>query len=119
MMQDPGRYDFTIFQGASFDRTFTWRTGTPATNVNLTSYTGRMQVRTNTASPTVALEVSTSNGRMTLGGSAGTIAITVTATDTTALMPGQYVYDMEMVSAGGEVTRLLEGRATISAEVTR
>ena len=118
-MQEPGRYDFTIYQGASFDRTFTWRTGDPATNVNLTSYTGRMQVRGNTAAPTVALEVSTSNGRMALGGSAGTITMTLTATETAALTPGQYVYDLEMVSAGGEVTRLLEGRATISAEVTR
>lgn len=118
-MQEPGRYDFTIYQGASFDRTFTWQTGDPATNVNLTSYTGRMQVRSNTSAPTAVLEVTTSNGRMTLGGSAGTITITVTATDTEALTPGQYVYDMELVSPGGEVTRLLEGRATISAEVTR
>ena len=118
-MQEPGRYDFTIYQGASFDRTFTWQTGEPATNVNLTSYTGRMQVRSNTSAPTVVLEVTTSNGRMTLGGALGTIALAITASDTAALAPGQYVYDMEMVSPGGEVTRLLEGRATISAEVTR
>ena len=118
-MQEPGRYDFTIYQGASFDRTFTWRTGDPAANVNLTGYTGRMQVRSNTTAPTVALEVSTANGRMALGGAAGSIAVTVTATDTAALAAGYFVYDMELVSPGGAVTRLLEGRITVSPEVTR
>ena len=118
-MQDPGRYDFTIYQGASFDRTFTWQIGTPPVNVNLTTYTGRMQIRSTVSAPSTVLAITTANGRMTLGGAAGTIAIAVTATDTAALTPGQYVYDLEMVSAGGEVTRLLEGRATISAEVTR
>ena len=118
-MQDPGRYDFTIYQGASFDRTFTWQIGTPPANVNLTTYAGRMQIRSTVSAPSTVLAITTANGRMTLGGSAGTIAIAVSATDTAALTPGQYVYDLEMVSAGGEVTRLLEGRATISAEVTR
>ena len=118
MMQDPGRYDFTIYQGASFDRTFTWQTGDPAANVNLTGYTGRMQIRSTVAAPTTVLEFTTSNGRMTLGGSAGTIAITVTAADTADLAPGQFVYDLELIN-GGTVTRLLEGRATISGEVTR
>jgi hypothetical protein len=119
MMQDPGRYDFTIYQGASFDRTFTWQVGDPATLVNLTNYTGRMQVRSTIGAPTVVVELTTSNGRMTLGGALGTIALAITPSDTAALAPGQYVYDMEMVSSGGEVTRLLEGRATVSAEVTR
>ena len=118
-MQEPGRYDFTIYQGASFDRTFTWRVGASSTLVNLSGYTGRMQVRSTVGAPTTIVELTTSNGRMTLGGAAGAIALAITATDTTTLAAGQYVYDMEMVSSGGEVTRLLEGRATISAEVTR
>lgn len=117
-MQDPGRYDMTIYQGASFDRTFTWQTGNPATNVNLTGYTGRMQIRQTVASPSTVLELTTSNGRMTFGGSAGTVAITVTATDTAALAPGMYVYDLELAT-GSTVTRLLEGRVTVNGEVTR
>ena len=118
-MQDPGRYDMTIYQGASFDRTFTWQVGDPAALVNLTGYTGRMHVRSTVGAPATIVELTTSNGRMTLGGAAGTIALVLTATETAALPAGQYVYDMEMVSSGGEVTRLLEGRATVSAEVTR
>lgn len=117
-MQDPGRYDFTIYQGASFDRTFTWQTGDPATAVNLTGYTGRMQIRQAVGSPAAVIELTTSNGRMTLGGAAGTVAIAITAADTADLAAGQFVYDLELIN-GATVTRLLEGRATISAEVTR
>lgn len=117
-MQDPGRYDFTIYQGASFDRTFTWQTGDPATAVNLAGYTGRMQIRQAVGSPSPVIELTTSNGRMTLGGAAGTVAIAITAADTADLPAGQFVYDLELIN-GTTVTRLLEGRATISAEVTR
>lgn len=117
-MQAPGRYDMTIFQGASFDTTLTWKTGTPATAVNLTGYTARLQVRTSVDSASTVLELTTSNGGITLGGAAGTVALAATATATTALSAGYYVYDLELVS-GATVTRLLEGRVSVSAEVTR
>lgn len=119
MMQDPGRYDMTIWQGATFQRVFTWRVGTPAANVNLTGYTARMQLRTTAASGTKAFEATTSNGRISLGGSAGTITINISATDTAAIPANQYAYDLELVSSGGEVTRLLEGYVTVDGEVTR
>jgi hypothetical protein len=32
---------------------------------------------------------------------------------------GSYVYDLEIVSANGKVTRLIEGRFVVKAEVTR
>lgn len=117
-MQAPGRYDFTIFQGASFDTTITWKTGTPATAVNLTGYTARLQVRSSVDAATTALELTTSNGGITLGGAAGTVALAVTAAATATLSPGYYVYDLELVN-GATVTRLIEGRVTVSAEVTR
>ena len=117
-MQAPGRYDMTIYQGASFDTTLTWKVGDPATPVNLTGYTARLQVRTSTDAATTALELTTSNGGITLGGAAGTIALAVSASATTSLSPGYYVYDLELVN-GSTVTRLVEGRVTVSAEVTR
>jgi len=117
-MQSPGRYDMTIYQGASFDTTLTWKVGDPATPVNLTGYTARLQVRSSTDAATTALELTTANGGIVLGGAAGTIALAVSATATAALSPGYYVYDLELVN-GATVTRLVEGRVTVSAEVTR
>ncbi len=118
-MQAPGRYDMTIYQGATFDVTLTWKTGDPATAVNLTTYTARMQLRSTVESSTVALELTDANGRLILGGAAGTIRLLLTATDTAALAQGGYAYDLELVTASGTVTRLVEGRVTVSPEVTR
>lgn len=119
MMQDPGRYDMTIWQGATFQRVFTWRVGSPAANVNLTGYTARMQLRTAPNATTAVLEATTENGRIALGGVAGTVTLNLSATVTAAIPANQYAYDLELVSGSGQVTRLLEGFATVDAEVTR
>lgn len=118
-MQEPGNYDITIYQGASFDRTLTWEVGTPPTKVNLTGYTGRMQIRESLAAGTAVIELTNANGRITLGGTAGTVRLDMSATDTAALNAGQYIYDLELVSSGGETTRLVEGIAIVDGEVTR
>lgn len=113
-----GVYNITCNQGATLSRTLTW--ADPAKNpINLTGYTARMQVRETAASNTVVLELTTSNTRITLGGTAGTVTINVNAATTTSLTPGKYVYDLEVVSGGGEVTRLVEGNFIVKAEVTR
>jgi hypothetical protein len=56
---------------------------------------------------------------ITLGGTAGTIALAAVATATSAVEAGQYVYDLELVSGAGYVTRLVEGNFVVYAEVTR
>lgn len=117
-MQEPGRYDMTIFQGASFDRILTWRVGTPAVAVNLTGYTARMQLRSTPSATSAPLELTTANGRIALGGAAGTITLTLTAAQTAGIPAGQYAYDLELVN-GSDVTRLVEGFVTVDAEVTR
>jgi hypothetical protein len=35
------------------------------------------------------------------------------------LTAGDYVYDLEVVSAGGEVTRILDGIARVTPEATK
>jgi hypothetical protein len=112
------RYDLEIKQGATLSLTATWKDSS-GTAVNLTGYTARMQVRATYDSSSTILSLTSSSG-ITLGGSAGTIAITASATTTAALTaPWSGVWDLELVSGGGEVTRLLEGAATVSPEVTR
>ena len=113
-----GTYNITCDQGATFKRTITW-TNQAKTPYNLTGYTARMQVRSTAASTEIILELTTANTRIVLGGAAGTIELTVAANVTTALTPGLYVYDLELVSGGGEVTRLIEGNFNVKAEVTR
>lgn len=108
-------YDLCIPAGATFSKVIRWKAD--GANVNLTGFTARMQIRPTAASATTTLSLTTEN--ITLGGTAGTITLTISATDTAAIAAGRYVYDLELVSAGGIVTRLLQGVVTVSANVTR
>ena len=109
-------YNFEIEQGATFSRTFTWKDDAGVA-INITGYTARLQIRTAFESSSTILSLTSSSG-ITLGGSAGTIVVSVSATDTAALDPGSYVYDLELVN-GATVTRLLAGYVEITPEVTR
>jgi hypothetical protein len=113
----PGQYDILAPQGATFSETYTYKlNGSP---VDLTSYTARMQVRRTPSTDTKTLDLTTENGAIVLGGALGTIAVTVSATAMAAVSSGKYRYDLEVVSSGGVVTRLLEGVFVVSPEVTR
>lgn len=106
-----GKYNITAEQGATFKLNFTVATdGTPW---NLSTYTGRMQVRQSYASTTTLINVTS----MTMT-SQGKVSVVVDATTMAAVPAGRWVYDLEIQSTGGEVTRLLEGKFVVSPEVT-
>jgi hypothetical protein len=105
-----------IEQGATWEAVLTWKiNGTP---VNLTGYSARMQARESHEATTTVISLASGSG-ITLGGALGTIALAMSAAATALLTAGKYVYDLELVSAGGEVTRLVEGTLIVTAEVTR
>jgi hypothetical protein len=54
-----------------------------------------------------------------LGGTAGTILIEASPATTAGVATGQYVYDLEMVSGGSAVTRLIQGTFLVDPEVTK
>ena len=116
-----GTYNITCSQGTTFRRTITW-TDSARQPYDIGNYTARMQVRATVASTSIVLELTTANGRITLGNTAetkGQVNLLVSATTTAALTPGLYVYDLELVSSTGVVDRILEGNFKVSAEVTR
>lgn len=113
-----GFYDFYIEQGATFNQPLVWK-DSAGVAVNVTGYTARMQIRKTVSSSDVILALTTANGRITVGGSNGLITLLVSATDTAALTTFCGVYDLEVISPTGVVTRLLEGQVEISKEVTR
>lgn len=113
-MIQPGVYNIVCPQGATFSRRFTYSIG--GTAVNLGSYTAALQVRESyDTDPVISL---TQVSGITLGGTAGTIDVTVAATATAAVPAGQYLYDLELTNSG-EVTRLLQGVWNHTPEVTK
>jgi len=108
-----GKYNFTLEQGATFSREITVQDSGSA--MNLTGYTPRMQMRSTHDSSTIALTftATVSNAAQ------GKISLSATDTLTSAVEEGIYVYDLEIESSGGTVTRLMEGNVTVTPEVTR
>lgn len=93
----------------------------PGTALNLTGYTGRMQIReslTSTAVPLYSL-TSASGGGIVIDPLTGVLTLTV-ADDVTTTWQWRYgLYDLEIESPSGETTRLLKGEVEVSPEVTR
>lgn len=109
----------TLLQGETYRKTLTWKVGKPALPVDLTGCSARMQVRSTVDSPVVLLALSTDDGRIVLGGPAGTVQLLLSATETAALAWRQAVYDIEIEWPDGTVRRLAQGAIVVSPEVTR
>lgn len=112
-----GRYNLTIERGATLDQVFTWKDST-LTAVNLTGYTARCQVKRTIGDVSPLLNLTTENGGITLGGVAGTITLYASDTATGALTGEEGVWDLELISGGGIVKRILQGKVFISPNVT-
>lgn len=80
---------------------------------DLTSYTVNSQMRKNYASSSATTFVASHNGVF------GQINLTLPNSVTVDLEPGRYLYDVEMTSNGGGVTRVVEGVATVTPGITR
>jgi len=105
--------NLAIDQGTTYSVTITVTDDTGSAR-DLTNYTVRSQMRrsyytnsnvafsANIASPTD-----------------GTVSLDLTSTQTSALKPGRYVYDVELVSNVSTVERLVEGIVTVYPEATR
>lgn len=101
-----------IDQGATFNTviTLTDNDGNP---INITGYTGASQLRKHYTSTTAK------SFTVTLGGANGTIALSMNAYNTSTIEGGRYMYDVELTSPAGEVSRVFEGIVTVNPNITR
>ncbi len=115
------KLDLLIEQGATFKHTLYVKQGSgeSATPADLTGYTARMQIRAEVESTAVLIDLTIANGRIEITAAEGRIDITISAVDTAAMDFDVGVYDLELVSGSGEVMRVVQGKVTLSREVTR
>ena len=110
--------NFVIDQGANWFVTFVYK-NSAGTAINLTGYSAALQIRDTYADSTTDLSLTSPSGGITITAATGTIAVTATAVQTAAIAAGSYVYDLEITSSGGIVTRLVQGKISVSPQVTR
>lgn len=82
-------------------------------------YSANMQVRRTAMSEIVIDELSTERTPYRIGFCGNLVQIEWPREVTQALKAGRYVYDLEVTSPNGDVTRLMEGAFVIKQEVTR
>lgn len=104
-----------IDQGADYSTVLTV-TNDDGTATNLDGYTaaGEMRKHYTSSGITATFVISFSNDR-----SDGLITISLPRSTTTNIPAGRYVYDVEITSAGDKRTRLVEGIATVTPQVTQ
>lgn len=112
----PGRYNIKVYQGSTFSLAPQWKID--GTYVNVTGYTAAMSVKNSPTSVSSIIDLTSANGRITVGTTDGKFTLNLTAAETTALAAGNYVYDLEVTAPNGTVTRLLEGGFIVYEGVT-
>jgi len=108
-----GTYNFVLEQGATFNRILTVQEN--GTAMNLTGYSAASKFRLTHDSSTVV-----GTFTCTISDAAnGKITMAMTNSTSAAIEEGIYVYDLEITSGTGTVTRLMQGEVTVNPEVTR
>lgn len=104
--------NLVVDQGSTFstDLTLTDENGDP---LILDGYTANSQIRKWYTSSNAAATFTTS-----VNNQIGSITLSLTANQTSNLVAGRYVYDVE-ISSGSEVSRIVEGIVTVTPQVTR
>lgn len=99
--------DLEVWIGCKFDAVVTYQDpdGDP---INLTGYTATLGVKREFSDEEEVLTLTSGDG-LTLGGSAGTIDIVITAAQT-ADLSGTYRYSLTLTPSGGDPEHLVSGR---------
>jgi hypothetical protein len=115
-----GKYDICgLPQGADFELKLYYQFGEPPTTLDLTGYSGALQVRRNYDSP-VLLELSSLTATIAFSATAPNITITFPADYTESMSVFEdMIYDLEITSPANLKTRVMEGNFSISRQVTK
>ncbi len=112
-------YDIVVDQGATLHRSIALKSSAKNA-VPLTGYTARMDIREKTPDADTILELTSPSNGLSINASIGSVIILINPSQTAAMTPGIYVYDLELEETStGTVTRLLQGNLTVRAEVTK
>lgn len=103
--------NLVVDQGSEFSTTIDV-TDEDGNAIDLSTFTSAGQIRKHYTSLTSVSFTTTSTA-------SGILTISLGSNTSDQMEPGRYVYDVELTSNTGSVTRILEGIVTITPSVTR
>ena len=118
MIAEPITKDYTVPQGVTYPIKMRWLDDT-GTAIALTGASVRAQLRLSYDSPTVVIDCTIANGKAILEPSGWYFGFTLQAADTNLIDATSYVYDLVVTTAGGDVTRAMQGKISLTPSVTR
>jgi hypothetical protein len=104
--------NIVVDQGTTFSTSINL-TDDDGNPVDLTGYTGRSQMRKHYTS------TNSQSFSVSLNSQQGSITLSMSANQTSNIVPGRYVYDVEIASGANVISRVVEGIVTVTPEVTR
>lgn len=105
------KVNIVIDQGTTFNTTFIIHNSSDEP-IDFTTYTANSQMRKSySSSNSFAFGVSLSSN--------GEVGLSMNANTTGSIVAGRYVYDVEVQDAAGVRSRIVEGIATVTPQVTR
>ena len=105
--------NFTIDQGTDFVASIDVIQDDGVSVFDLTGYSVAAQMRKNYASTSAVTFISTHTAE------GGQIILSLPSSTTVDIEPGRYLYDVEITSDQGAITRVVEGVATVTPGITR
>lgn len=120
-----GIYNITCEQGASFTRLIEIEYPDPTDPetylpFDLTGYSASMQVRRTVESSTIIIGLYSATGDIEVQSASVSNALRINMTDTqTSQITSDGVYDLEIESPSGTVSRVIRGNFTLIPQVTR
>ena len=118
-----GKYNFTIEQGTTVNFQLQYKDSSGSA-IDLTDYSGRMQIRPDYADNTkksylyLSSSLNDDGTGLNINGAEGIVGVYISAVTSSALNFDIAYYDIELQS-GSVVNRLLQGTIKLSREVTR
>lgn len=110
-------YDILVDQGATLNRALFLKNSAKRP-VDISNYIGRMHIRDVTNSSVIVKTLTTENGGLTIYGPTGRVDVFLKPSETDDLQAKDYVYDLELESEEGDVTKIVSGKLTVRAEIT-
>ena len=106
--------NLTVNTGTTFSQIFTLESADTNSATDLTGFTATAQMRKHPGSSS-ATNVTT----QLINATGGRIRVGLTTSQTAALKPGRFMYDVLITDTSGEVTRVLEGSVLVREGVTK